>query len=227
MSRHLNLLPWDLQCRMLRDQRLRQWAVSWLVIGVFGVTVSVTQWWRLSKAGEEYHSWERRAESVQAIQLASQNLRQKIAQQQERLVKYGHLENEKLGFQLLGTLSQAASSCGGKIQVQKMILKTNQVAIAAADKPGTAIPGTATPGAAAPGAAAPTKFRDVRVLTLAGVAVNNLAVAQLVSALRDSGAFDSVELRTSQSLGDNRSLALPVSSTTPNGLRTYQVECAF
>ena len=215
MSRHLNLLPWGLQCQMLRNQRLRQWATVWLVIATLGVIVSALQWGRLTHAEQEYQSWERRAEGVQKIQLASQILRQKIARQQERLSKYGHLENEKLGFQLLGTLSQSASACNGKIQVQKMTFKTNQVAVEVPGKPGT------------PASTAPVKFRDVRILTLAGVASNNLAVAQLVSALRDSGAFDSVELRTSQSIGDGRGSATPTQSSTPNGLRTYQVECAF
>ena len=205
MRRHLNLLPWNLRCRLLLRQRLRQWAIGWALLALGVAMLFGWKWHGLSAAQENLSVWQRRAATIQVIDVKNEKLRRQIAGLTARLSKYGHLESEQIGFQLLATISQSSSLGAGNIQVRKLTFNHTQVAEAVVVKD------------AAPGAAktAPV-MREVRKLILSGVAVNNLAVAQFVSSLRDSGAFQAVDLKSSQG-----------NKVADTGARTYQVECSF
>jgi len=206
MKRHLNLLPWKLRCQMLLRQRIRQWAMGWAVLVALATTAYAKNWHGLLVAQGEVATWQRRVQSVRTIDENNERLRGQLAIIRERLVKYGHLESEQLGFQLLATVSQSTESISGHIQVQKLTFKQTRVQEAANEsKP----PAKST-------AKAPPKFREVRTLSLMGVATNNLAVAQFVASLRDSGAFHTVDLKLSQG-----------SKLATTDSRTYQVECSF
>lgn len=215
MKPYLNLLPWKLRCRMLLRQRIRQWAMVWSALAVCSVLMYAQSWTGLTTAQEELEVWQRRAVAVQSVQEQNAKLQRKIAALQERLVKYGHLNSEQIGFQLLATISQSSGAVDGKIQVQKLAFRQFQVP----EAPPAAAPGTPAAPVSAPVPGAPVKppkMRDVRTLSLTGVAANNLAVAQFVSSLRDSGAFQSVDLKSS--LG---------SKAAVGRMRNYQVECSF
>lgn len=205
MKRHLNLLPWKLRCRILLRQRIRQWTMAWGILATVAVLLYAKNWHGLSAAHHQLEVWHRRAVAVETINDKNETLRREIAGLKERLVKYGHLESEQVGFQLLATISQSTGSVSSPIQVQKLTFKQFQIQ----EKP---VETKETPK----DPKAPPKLRDVRTLSLSGVATNNLAVAQFVATLRDSGAFHTVDLKSSQ---DNKLAAA--------GSRTYQVECSF
>lgn len=203
MKPHLNLLPWKLRCQMLLRQRLWQWCVGWSALALGFAVLLGWRWHGLVRAQEHLSDWQRRASTVQAIDTRNESLRRQIAALTARLGRYGHLESEQIGFQLLATISQSSTFCAGNIQVQKMTFKHVQVA-------DTTVAKDAAPNAKAP------PMRDVRKLLLNGVAKDNLAVAQFVSSLRDSGVFQSVDLKSS--LGN---------TVADVGSHTYHVECTF
>jgi hypothetical protein len=157
----------------------------------------------LTRAQDELSVWQRRATTVQGIDAQNTQLRQQIAGLTTRLAKYGHLESEQIGFQLLATISQSSSYCAGNIQVRKLTFQHVRIADTTTEKDVKA-------GAKAP------PMRDVRKLLLNGIAKDNLAVARFVSSLRDSGAFQTVDLKSS--LG---------SAVADAGSQTYHVECSF
>ncbi len=205
MKRHLNLLPWKLRCRMLLRQRLRQWALAWTLFALLAAGLYCRDWYGLAQSQQDLEVWQRRAVTIQTINEKNESLIRQNAALRERLGKYGHLESEQIGFQLLAVVSQCSSVTSGSIQIQKLAFKQMQVAEAVV--PTTAAPTTVPPA---------PKMRDVRTLALNGVASNNLAVAQFVAALRDSGAFHTVDLKSSQ--GNN---------VTAVGARNYQLVCSF
>lgn len=224
MKQHLNLLPWRLRCRMLLRRRIRQWAVSWMILVVVTTGLGLWNWRSLGDAERDRDTWARRAVTIQSIHNENEALQRQVAALRERFQKYGHLESEQLGYQLLATISQTAASgspgsAGGNsgettnetrkqssIQIQKLVFKQTEVQEKVADAK-----------AAAKNAKTPPKMRTVRTVSLTGVATNNLAVAQFVSSLRDSGAFLTVDLKSSQ----GNKLASAAES------RAYQVECSF
>ncbi len=203
MKQHLNLLPWKLRCRLLLRRRLREWSTAWMLLAAL-----LTAWYGWECQGV-FRSQQllsvaaRRASTVQSIDTKNQKLRQQIDLLNARLAKYGHLQGEQLGFQLLATISHSSRYCAGRIQIQKMTFSHTQVAAPPAPQ----------------GTDETEKFpthRDVRKLSLSGVAKNNLTIAQFVTALRDAGVFQAVDLKSSQGnvLADAES-------------RTYHLECSF
>jgi type IV pilus assembly PilN-like protein len=208
MKQHLNLLPWRLRCRMLLRERSRQWAMAWTVMTVVTLTLYGGYWRKLAESQQDLEVWQRRAAAVQAVDQKNQRLRLQIAGMQNRLMEYGYLESEQLGYQLIARTSQSSRQSGGKIQIQKLSFKAFQV-------PETVTPGP-TPVPAPAGAAKVVSMRDVRTLSLTGVAPNNLVVAQFVSSLRDSGAFHNVNLKSTQG-----------HTAAAFGARNFQVECSF
>jgi hypothetical protein len=221
VKQHLNLLPWRLRCRMLLRRRIRQWAVLWMILVVVTTGLGLWSWQSLGDAERDRDTWARRAVTIQSIHNENEALQRQVAALRERFQKYGHLESEQLGYQLLATISQTAASgsAGGNsgetandarkqssIQIQKLVFKQTEVQEKVADAK------TATKNAKTP-----PKMRTVRTVSLTGVATNNLAVAQFVSSLRDSGAFLTVDLKSSQ----GNKLASATDS------RAYQVECSF
>ncbi|MDB5388210.1 MAG: Secreted protein [Planctomycetaceae bacterium] len=215
MKQHLNLLPWKLRWRMLLRQRLRHWVLVWSILAVGCGLLYAQSWHGLALAQDELEIWQRRAVPVQAVQQKNASLQRKIAELQERLAKYGHLDSEQIGFQLLATISQSAGAVDGKIQVQKLAFKQTQVV----DIPATPnVPAAQPAPQPAPGTPVKKpKMKDVRTLTLSGVAASNLVLAQFVSSLRDSGAFHTVDLK----------LSTGSKVKAGGGTREFQVECSF
>ena len=208
MKRHLNLLPSSCQRRTLLRRRLRTWTVGWAILGTIGIVLYGTEWVRLSRAQQDLAEAQRRATSVQAIDQQNGKLKREVARLQEDVDKFGHLKNERLGIHLLGAVSQSWNVCGGKIQVQKMALRESFVQEnATTDK--APKPAPVTP-------AKPVPLQKVQRLSLTGIAVNNLAVSQFVAALRDSGAFVRVDLKSSKGKDEREANS-----------HVYQVECIF
>ncbi len=204
MKQYLNLIPWKVRCRILLRRHIRQWTIRWILLLCVGLSLYGWNRHQLSASHRELAAWHRRAATVQIIDAQNAELARQIATLKTRLARYGHLESEQIGFQLLGTISQSTELIDGTIQIKKLTFTQTQVV----DTP----PEKTTPA----DATKPPKMRDVRTVTLDGIATNNLALAQFVAFLRDSGAFRTVDLKSSQG-----------SKTSAGASRTYQVECTF
>lgn len=203
MKQYLNLIPWKVRCRILLRRHLRDWSIRWALLAMIGLSLYTLNRHQLSVVNRDLAAWHRRAATIEVIDAKNNALNRQIASLKSRLAKYGHLESEQIGFQLLGTISQSTEFNDGSIQVTKLTFKQTQVV----ETPDKATPVDPTK---------PPKVRDVRTVALDGVAANNLALAQFVSFLRDSGAFSTVDLKSSQENKLNT-----VAS------RNYQVECTF
>lgn len=194
---------------MLLNSRFRQWGAAWIGLFIVGVVLCVRSWQLHASAREDLEAWQRRAAGVRKIDTDNARLQTEIAALRERRLKYGDLNSEQIGFQLLATVSQSTANSNGGNQVQKLQFKQTLVPEVV-----TSSAGPATTAEPVKGKKTPPKMKTVRTLSLSGVAQNNLMVAQFVSCLRDSGAFESVDLKSS--LGNKDS-----------GARVYQVECTF
>lgn len=207
MKQHLNLLPWKYQRKTLLRKRLRTWMVGWIAIVAVSGLMYGSLWFKVAAARRDLGEAQRSAASAQAIDEQNAKLNRDVARLQDDIAKFGHLKNERLGIHLMAVVSQSWSRCGGKIQVQKMSFRETQV-VEASSKPAVPpVPGTA---------AKPQPTVKVQALSITGVAANNLAVSHFVSALRDSGSFLRVDLKSSKGKQDRET-----------GSHVYQVECTF
>ena len=103
---------------------------------------------------------------------------------------------------LLGVLGTAAQANPGKVHVQRLTVQAGQA---------TAQP---VPARGAPAASPAGSPLIVSTLSLNGLADDDAALAQFVTALRQSGVFERVELRSS-------------SQVAADSTRQYQLECRY
>lgn len=172
---------------------------------------------RLDGSREELATAKQRCEPLLKTSQRHSNLIAERGRIHQRLELIDRLQDPQAAFRLVGLVSQSARSCSGGIRVRDFWLSESQVAIVPQAKKATA----------------PIRQRSQRTktkvvdpeplpemiaqskLVLQGVAADNLAVAQFVVALRESGAFNAVDLKSS------------MSASNRGKIRTYRIECVF
>jgi len=197
MKTYLNLMPQGLQRRELIRARVRQWSIVWVVAGALAVTVGSIQWTRLGSARSRVLGLQKEYAPVETLQKDNTSIRSQIEELQQREKITLEIADERPVLTLLGSVSRAARECEGNVCVQKLSLK-----------PARAAGGSRRLNSAE---------TDVqRRLTLNGLGVDNLSVARFVAALRDTGVFSQVDLKSTE-------------ATTVNTVqaRTYHLECTF
>jgi len=199
MKSHLNLLPWKCRKAQLIRLRLAQWCLPWAVAGGLVSAVCVARWeqWRSSRARVE--RLEREHGPTTALLAEIKTLRKRAEELRDRDAVLAQLETPRPALTLLGLVSRSARECEGRLRVEQLVLRS--------DGQAAQVAGPGPPGGGAPAAAS---------VTIKGIAADNLAVARFVLALRQTKAFDRVELKSSQEQPAERQRT-----------RSYQVECTY
>ncbi len=187
MKTHLNLLPMSYRRGQLIRRRLKLWCALWLVAIGGTVLLGWTQWSQYQADATKLASLRVRYQPLAVMKRDVASLREKIGALQRRESLALSLADERSMLGLLGLLSQASQSCDGRISIGRLSL------IRSGDSKSA-----------------------TSVLTLSGVAVDDIAVAQFASVLREANAFADVDLKST-------------GSTTVSGLeaRAYSMECTF
>ena len=167
--------------------RLKQWAVMWLMSAAATVLVGWTQWSQYQAGSAKLTSLKIRYEPIEAMKGEVAGLTEKIDALQRRESLALSLADERSMLGLVGLLSQARDACEGRISIGQLDLRRNEDGQAATS-----------------------------VLTLSGVAMDDIAVARFTSALREANAFVGVDLKStgSSNIGELET-------------RTYTMECTF
>lgn len=209
MKRHLNLLPWTFQRRMLVRRRLGQWSavcvVSTMLLG------GVWLWEARARDLEQsaIDNLERRASPILGMMQRNQKIEQRLKLLEGGQSLLGELEPEQLSYHLLAAVSKSASQCSGRIQVQQFTLERTQQAKDSVKDAAKAPP---KEGAAQK----EPETEEVCKVTIKGIGTDNLAVAQFVAALRESSLFQKVELKSAVGGADARGQG-----------RSYIIECSL
>lgn len=203
MKRYLNLLP-DLWLRqMLVRRRLKQWSVVWGLSALMACALWTLEYRSVSTAQRAVGGQERASGPLRAVQIQNVRLRERANQWQSRNTLVTQLERDQQVFRLIGVVSRSSAKCEGRIQVQKLVFSRTLKPVAPSPDKSPKIPAPASPA-------------EVVVMSLDGVAADNLSISQFVVTLRDTGMFSRVDLK-STALG---------ASQTPTA-RSYLIECTF
>ncbi len=187
MKTHLNLMPMRYRRGQLIRRRLKQWCALWLLAACCTVLLGWTQWSQYQAGATKLASLRIRYEPIAAMKVEVADLREKIDALQRRESLALSLADERSMLGLMGLLSQASQACDGRISIGRLSLARNGNSQSATS-----------------------------VLTLTGVAADDIAVSQFASALREAEAFAGVDLKST-------------GTTTVGGLeaRSYTMECTF
>lgn len=209
MKRSLNLLPWKYRRQQLVRRRLLQWTTVWamaVLLAALGLGAGLVK-----RAEVRQRVSDLEAQYAPVAQLTRQLTegRKTLRQWEDRRKAAAALEETRPALTLLGLVSRCARACEGRLRIDKLSLQPRQ-APAAAQPPKTSPPGR--PGPQVP----PVVSGPSATVTIQGQALDNLAVAQFVAYLRETRAFQRVELK---------SAAQQPGGQTP--LRAYLVECTY
>ena len=190
MNHSVNLLPIAYRQRQLAHERFRLWFVVWLLVAATCAGLASTQFARLRTRVLRLESLRRQYEPIQEARDEIDKLQSRIAELQQREKLAFSLSDEQSMLTVVGLLSRSARQCNGDVAVQELRLDRRS----------------------APGAPAPFH----RVLMLDGVATGHQAVVRFAEELKNSGAFERVELKQTGS-----------DELNGHEATTYRMECIF
>lgn len=208
MRDHVNLLPWGYRRACLVRRRLRQWSVAWSVVG-FGLALAWaeerSQW---QAALDRMERDERRYDEVRLLKTKISRLTAEAQGLSKRKDFVSRLQQAPPPLLPLALVSTSASRCEGRVAVRQMVYSQET-----SSAPPIAGPSPTPPGVQPPAKADESETRHEARLTIDGFGADNLAIAAFVLGLRESEAFDRVDLK---SAGSNS-----------GDVVTYQVECGL
>lgn len=211
MKTHINLLPW--KCRQSQTFRLRlfRWSFAWtaaalMVGGVYWIKAE-----ELATARAEADRLQDQYTPIETMRKEIAAARQRLDQWSKRQAIVAQLEDSRPPLALLALVSRSASQCAGRLRVEQLTVRTSEPAT----KPQENKPSEKTLQKNGQEVQAVGRV-SVATATIKGTAGDNLAVARFVLALRQTDAFDRVELKSAA--------GHPVAGTKAC---SYLVECVY
>lgn len=186
---HVNLLPMTYRRKQLVMQLVKQWTVIWLAALMAAGTLYWAQYTQNYRARSRLESLRRDFTPVKAMADEVEALKAKIDELRSRESIVLSLADEQSMLTLIGLLCRATEKCDGQLCIQRLQLDRRQ------DSSGA---------------------QFMKVLQLDGIATSNHLVARFAAALRDSTAFQRVELKSSGRR-----------ATEKKDEQAYSLECVF
>ena len=210
---HINLLPWGYRQRRLVRRRLRQWSIVWAAVAVVLVLGWLDRRAGWEAALEEVETHEQRYDEIRSLKGDIARLlaqKQGLGKQQELVARLQQFPPPLLPVSLV---SASAARCEGRVVVNRLVYK-EETPLRPPLAPAATAPGGATPVPATAAAAIPAG--PSASLMIDGIGADNVAIAEFVLGLRESGAFERVDLKSAAA-----------STTRAGKVTSYQVECGL
>lgn len=182
MKNHVNLLPWKHRRAGLLRTLLLRWCAVWIV----GLLTFAAVFWfsrvHCAKTLAAVSTRESAYKPIAAIVSQNSQMRQEVCRFGDRETLVGQLHDDLPVLCFLATVSQSAQLCEGRLVLRDLRFQQRAESSGAEHR-------SADRGQAGP---------DPRpVLTIEGDALDNLAIARFVAALRDAALFRDVALESS------------------------------
>lgn len=183
----VNLLPRSYQNHAALRRACVGWIAAWLILGCAGWLLSSSERQQARASTNELRSLKQNVLPVEHLKSQIAKLESDIQGLQQSQLAREQIMSRRPTVTLLGAISSAAAQ--GAVNVTELVLKQPQ-----------GVPGK------------PATY----TLTLSGFGVDNLAIADFASRLRDSQCFDDVQLKSTKS-----------ELVAGHVARRYLIECHF
>lgn len=199
---HSDLLPTSVVNRRLLVPRMKAWCCIWLLTAVAMIGLCLHRGRSLTGMRLESALLNAQAKPLREVQASQKKMRAEVQRIRDRESLLTESDSSQT-LQLVGIVSQAAKRNEGRVSVQAFRLTSIETEITP-DKP---LPRKSKKK--------PEVLKQTQ-LELDGVAINDVAVASFVAMLRESGVFESVELKSTLSAVVN-----------DHETRQYRVACIY
>jgi Tfp pilus assembly protein PilN len=216
MKNYVNLLPWKCRKAQLVRLRLVQWSVAWVAVGALVVAASVAKWDQWNTTRDQTGRLEQALAPTNALLAEIKTLSREVEQLRAGETAVAQLEAPRPALTLLGLVSRSAQECEGRLRVEQLTVTSSQLSEGNPQR---------TTDNRQPST---DNCPPVASVAIKGVAVDDLAVARFVLALRQTKAFDRVELKSSQEHpAHDPGTTQRVVAEGAWRPRSYLVECGF
>jgi hypothetical protein len=203
----VNLLPFEYRKGEVLRRRLLQWSLVWTLCLVTAIGV----WWlKQNRYRASFHAADaaqRRYLPVERLVEESEKTRIELKGLRAKGTLWGQLRDERPLLTLIGLVSRSARQCNGRLDLHRLLFERQEEHPKTDDR-------RRDRGNQQPQQPAEEETRPWAVVTLEGEARDNLAVATFVVALRDTGVFRRVELKSSTG-----------KDSVKPGVRSYLLKC--
>lgn len=207
---HTNLLPLDFRRLLLVKIRLLQWSLVWglslLALVALWAAKSVDR----QAQTRQLQTLERQCDPLREMNADNKRVRKRLAELEQRQSLLADLDTVQYPLLLVGIVSQGTHRSQARVQVRDFSLAPVAPVSAKSTKSANQVKKKKNEKQAEENVSARMR------LTLKGIALDDLAVAQFIVALRDTGVFNSVELKSSL-----------VTQLASGLAREYFVECTY
>lgn len=184
-KRNSNLLTWRFRLLLLIRRRLTQWSVVWVAAAIISLG-----WWqlrlhRLQATDERVALMETRSSPLKQMQSENDRIRQQLADMNSHESLLARLDDEQLPYRLLALVSLQVGERDGTVRIESFKLTRRDESSSEKSS------GTGSAGSTEHAGSFSTQ------LAVRGIATDNLAVSLFVAGLRDTGVFESVDLKSS------------------------------
>ncbi len=184
-KRYSNLLTWRFRQYMLIRRRLTQWSVVWGVAALIALS-----WWqlrvhRVKAADKRVTVMETRYSPLKQMQSENERITDQLTKMNSHESLLTRLDDEQVPYRLLALVSLQVSERSGSVRIESFQLTQNDSGSA-----------SATSGPENDGGRDDFGRTQTR-LEVRGIATDNMAISLFVAGLRDTGVFESVELKSS------------------------------
>ena len=190
---HMNMLPTRIRRQQIVVRRAKQWGGIWGGALLMALTIGWFHAADCRQMADDLEVLEARYGRVKNVQLALTTAQTELQELEQREALVLELSERRPMLSLLGTLSRAAQQCEGNVSVRQIIWNAEGEA-AHASAAGNVQP----------------------LLTLHGVGLNNVWVAQFAAALRNNEIMRDVQLTSTEQQTINN-----------NAAHGYQLFCTF
>jgi hypothetical protein len=194
MKTHLNLLPFSVRRNQLIKRALRQWVLAGSIAAAI---TAFAIWWRWNEAKQQQIALDavmRQYAPLKKLEEESQHIESEVESLQNRERLALDLAQNRSLLTLIEQLSRAAKRCDGKVNINHLVMDAN-VRSARQDGEGDL---------------------SQSKLTLRGMGIDDVTIAQFVAELRDSNLFENVQLTSTGSATINDREA-----------KIYTLECVY
>ena len=178
MTESLNLVPLSFRRRLLFRRRLRQWCGVWLLCAIALGSAAIGEYSHVVRLRNTLMQREQQCKPLHETEQDTERVGQQLAEVRERSAFLTTLQHGDRPAQLLGFIGRFACLPKHSIHLVECNLSTTGLAVSTRST------------------SAPQGITGRRLL-LKGIAVDDLAVARFVSALREAELFDNVRLQSS------------------------------
>jgi Tfp pilus assembly protein PilN len=205
MKTHLNLLPWRCRRTQILSLRLRQWLWPCCTAAAAIAVCLVAQASRYAAARQRVEELQRDYLPLETLDSQIAALTGRIERQAREIAAVRQLEGARPALTLLGLVSQCARECQGQLQVESLSFQAAGPRTKGGPKPSQAAGEPLKTASKAPGPPAKTAAKETAereaestLVTIKGVALENLSVARFIAALRQTKAFCRVDLKSTK-----------------------------